>query len=189
VTTPATVELASRGIGPGYMTNEAVSGPTFDDLLARHQAEIYRYALQLTRNPADADDLYQETMMKAYRAFDRLDPASNYRAWLYKIASNSFLSGRRKANRESPLDGTFELSLTAAPVDHAAKLDAADLLREVERFVAALPDKQRLALIMRKYHELGYDEIAANLKCSEAAARANVHEALRKLRTCFGERL
>jgi RNA polymerase sigma-70 factor, ECF subfamily len=189
VTTPATVELASRGIGPGYTRNEVLSGPTFDDLLARHQAEIYRYALQLTRNPADADDLYQETMMKAYRAFDRLDAASNYRAWLYKIASNSFLSGRRKANRESPMDGAFELSLTAAPVDHAAKLDAADLLREVERFVAALPDKQRLALIMRKYHELGYDEIAANLKCSEAAARANVHEALRKLRTCFGERL
>lgn len=189
MTTPATVELASREVGPGCTQSGVPLGPTFDDLLARHQAEIYRYALQLTRNSADADDLYQETMMKAYRAFGRLDASSNYRAWLYKIASNSFLSGRRKANRESPLDGAFELALTAAPVDHAAKLDAADLLREVERFVAALPDKQRLALILRKYHELGYDEIAANLKCSEAAARANVHEALRKLRTCFGERL
>ena len=127
--------------------------------------------------------------MKAYRAFGRLDSSSNYRAWLYKIATNAFLSGRRKANRESPLDGEIELNLAAAPVDHAAKLDAANLLREVERFVAALPDKQRLAMIMRKYHELGYGEIAANLKCSEAAARANVHEALRKLRTCFGDRL
>ena len=187
--TPATVEFASRDIGPGPLQNDGRLCPTFDDLLARHQAEIYRYALQLTRNAPDADDLYQETMMKAYRAFGRLDASSNYRAWLYKIASNSFLSGRRKANRESPLDGELELGLAAAPVDHAAKLDAADLLREVERFVAVLPDKQRLALILRKYHELGYDEIAANLKCSEAAARANVHEALRKLRTCFGERL
>jgi DNA-directed RNA polymerase specialized sigma24 family protein len=46
-----------------------------------------------------------------------------------------------------------------------------------------------VALILRKYHEAGYDQIAANLKCSEAAARANVHEALRKLRDCFGDRM
>ncbi len=189
VITPATMERAGRETGLECPGNGGPMRPTFDDLLARHQAEIYRYALQLTRNPADADDLYQETMMKAYRAFGRLDASSNYRAWLYKIASNAFLSGRRKANRESPLDETVELSLAAAPIDHAAKLDAAAMLLEVERFVAALPDKQRLALILRKYHELGYDEISINLKCSEAAARANVHEALRKLRTCFGDRL
>jgi RNA polymerase sigma-70 factor (ECF subfamily) len=145
--------------------------------------------MQLTRNPADADDLYQETMLKAYRAYPRLADDANCRAWLYKIASNAFLSGRRKANRETLFDGEAELDVAAPSVDHAAKLDAAELLREVERFVAALPDKQRLALILRKYHELGYDEIAANLKSSEAAARANVHEALRKLRTCFGDRI
>jgi RNA polymerase sigma-70 factor (ECF subfamily) len=186
---PTTVELASSGFKHGQIAALDGLKPPFEELLARHQAEIYRYALQLTRNGADADDLYQETMLKAYRAYGRLDPEANCRAWLYKIASNAFLSGRRKANRESPLDGDVELGLAAAPVDHAAKLDARDLLQEVERFVEALPDKQRVALILRKYHELGYDEIAANLKSSEAAARANVHEALRKLRTCFGDRL
>ncbi|HKG26471.1 MAG TPA: sigma-70 family RNA polymerase sigma factor, partial [Thermomicrobiales bacterium] len=64
---------------------------TFDDLVERHQAEIFRFAMQLTRNRADADDLYQETLIKAYRAFDRLDGAANHRAWLYKIATNTFL--------------------------------------------------------------------------------------------------
>ncbi|HEY7031203.1 MAG TPA: RNA polymerase sigma factor [Thermomicrobiales bacterium] len=162
---------------------------TFDDLVDRHQAEIYRFAMQLTRNRADADDLYQETLIKAYRAFDRLDGAANHRAWLYKIASNTFLSNRRKAGREGPLDETVELSHPAEATDHAASLDARDLLHEVEAFVDNLPAKQRVALILRKYHEAGYDEIAANLKCSEAAARANVHEALRKLRECFGDRL
>jgi RNA polymerase sigma-70 factor (ECF subfamily) len=162
---------------------------TFDDLVDRHQAEIYRFAMQLTRNRADADDLYQETLIKAYRAFDRLDGAANYRAWLYKIASNTFLSNQRRAGREGPLDETVELSLPAEATDHAASLDARDLLFEVEAFVANLPAKQRVALILRKYHEVGYDEIAVNLKCSEAAARANVHEALRKLRECFGDRL
>jgi RNA polymerase sigma-70 factor (ECF subfamily) len=162
---------------------------TFDDLVDRHQAEIYRFAMQLTRNRADADDLYQETLIKAYRAFDRLDGAANHRAWLYKIATNTFLSSQRKAGREGPLDETAELNLPAEATDHAASLDARALLQEVEAFVANLPAKQRVALILRKYHEAGYDEIAANLKCSEAAARANVHEALRKLRECFGDRL
>src|SRR5215216_3712278 len=138
---------------------------TFDDLVNRYQTEIYSYAMQLTRNRADADDLYQETLIKAYRAFDRLDGAANHRAWLYKIATNTFLSSRRKAGREGPLDETVELSLPAETTDHAAGLDARDLLQEVEGFVANLPAKQRVALILRKYHEVGYDEIAANLKC------------------------
>jgi RNA polymerase sigma-70 factor, ECF subfamily len=162
---------------------------SFDDLVERHQAEIFRFAMQLTRNRADADDLYQETLIKAYRAFDRLDGGANHRAWLYKIATNTFLSNQRKAGREGPLDETVELSLPAETADHAASLDARALLQEVEVFVANLPVKQRVALILRKYHEAGYDEIAANLKCSEAAARANVHEALRKLRDCFGDRM
>jgi RNA polymerase sigma-70 factor (ECF subfamily) len=162
---------------------------TFDDLLERHQGEIYRFSLQLTRNRADADDLYQETLIKAYRAFDRLDGDANHRAWLFRIATNTFLSSKRRVKREDPLDDALESVLPADPVDHVAELEARDLLMEVQRFVEGLPDKQRVALVLRKYHEMGYGEIAANLKCSEAAARANVHEALRKLRDCFGDRI
>lgn len=158
----------------------------FEDLLERHQHEIYRFALQLTRNRPDADDLYQETMIKAYRAFGRLDGDANHRAWLYRIMTNTFLSGRRKASREGSLDAETEAVWPADPSDHVAETEARDLLREVELFVQTLPAKQRVALILRKYHELGYADIAENLKCSEAAARANVHEALRKLRDRFG---
>lgn len=86
------------------------------------------------------------------------------------------------------MDGAEDF-LPAATVDSVSQLDARDLLAEVESFVLNLPQKQRIALILRKYHELGYDEIAANLSSTEAAARANVHEALRKLRDCFGDRL
>ena len=87
--------------------------------------------------------------------------------------------------------GTCQVSKPqpADSVDHVAEFEAQDLLAEVQRFVATLPDKQRIALVLRKYHEMDYSEIAINLKCSEAAARANVHEALRKLRTCFGDRI
>jgi RNA polymerase sigma-70 factor (ECF subfamily) len=162
---------------------------TFDDLLTRYQAELYRFALQLTRNRADADDLYQETLLKAFRAFDRLDGAANHRAWLYRIATNTFLSSRRRAGREELLDEEAAIEIPAEQTDHAASLDARDLLCEVATFVDGLPPKQRVALVLRKYQGLGYDEIAANLETSETAARANVHEALRKLRERFDDRL
>ena len=74
-------------------------------------------------------------------------------------------------------------------MDHAARLDARDLLGEVAALVDGLPPKQRVALVMRKYQGLGYDEIAATLETSETAARTNVHEALRKLRERFDDRL
>jgi RNA polymerase sigma-70 factor (ECF subfamily) len=162
---------------------------TFDDLVNRYQTEMYRYAMQLTRNRADADDLYQETLIKAYRAFDRLDAGANYRAWLYRIATNTFLTSLRRVRREAPLDEAAETAVPDESGDRAARLDARDLLREVSAFVNLLPAKQRIALILRKYHGLGYREIAANLETSEGAARANVHEAMRKLRDQFHHRL
>ena len=76
----------------------------FDETLARHGAEIYRYALHLTRNRPDADDLYQETALKAFRAWDRLPCDANHRAWLYRIATNTFLSDKRKTSRLRSLD-------------------------------------------------------------------------------------
>lgn len=183
---------APRG-HPAYPTNGAdgasIATPTFEQVVTRYEAEIYRYAVQLTRNRTDADDLYQETLLKAYRAFGRLDDEANHRAWLYRIATNTFLSDRRKHARVDVLDDAIAQAIPAAAADHAAGLDARDLLQEVAIFVEGLPPKQRVALTLRKYHELGYGEIAAALRCSEAAARASVHEALRKLRECFGDRL
>jgi RNA polymerase sigma-70 factor, ECF subfamily len=182
---PAAVRPSESRAGPVVDFRPAC----FDELLERYQNEIYRYAVHLTRNTTDADDLYQETMLKAYRAFDRLNSDSNYRAWLYRIATNTFLSQRRKAARERPLDPVLDDHIAVTNPDQPATIDARDLLMEVEEFVQDLPDKQRVALILRKYHELDYSYIAETLNSSEDAARANVYEALRKLRTSFGDRL
>jgi RNA polymerase sigma factor (sigma-70 family) len=167
----------------------AVQG-TFDATLARYGAEIYRFALHLTRNRSDADDLYQETALKAYRAWDRLPCDANHRAWLYRIASNTFLSDKRKTSRLRSLDAEEAVeSIPAASRDDDGRLDAGNLLHEVEGFIEALPPKQRIALVQRKYLDIGYPEIAATLGCSEEAARRSVHEALRKLRQRFGDRI
>ncbi len=163
--------------------------PTFGTVVDAIGNEIYRFAWQLTCNRADADDLYQETLLKAFRAFPKLPADANHRAWFYRIASNTFISDRRKRNRERPLSEPHEQSLRAETPDTARAIDARDLLREVEVFVGNLPPKQRVALVLRKHHGLGYDHIAETLNSSEEAARANVHEALRKLRGQFADRL
>lgn len=163
--------------------------PSFATLVARHGDEIYRYAWQLTRNQADADDLYQDTLLKAFRAVGRLDADANYRAWLYRICSNTFISDRRKRAREHPLTDAIEQSTPDMPRDQDGQLDARDLLGEVQEYVDTLPPKQRMALILRKYHDMSYTEIAQTLHSSEPAARANVHQALRKLRDTFAHRL
>jgi len=163
--------------------------PSFSTLVADHGDAIYRYCWHLTRNQADADDLYQETLLKAYKAHGKLDGDANHRAWLYKIASNTFISDRRKLGRESVLTETMEATVAAPMVDHADGLDARDLLRDVECSVLALPTKQRLALIMRKYHDFSYTDIAVSLDTTEVAARANVHAALKKLRGQYADRL
>jgi RNA polymerase sigma-70 factor (ECF subfamily) len=186
--------MAAAPVAAASPARAAVSEPagqaTFDETLARFGAEIYRFALHLTRNRTDADDLYQETALKAYRAWDRLPCDANHRAWLYRIASNTFLSDKRKTSRLRSLDAeeTVE-SIPAASRDDDGRLDAGNLLREVEVFIGNLPPKQRIALVQRKYLDIGYPEIAATLGCSEEAARRSVHEALRKLRDRFGDRI
>ena len=128
---PMTVERPARAA----MSEPAVEA-TFDETLARHGAEIYRFALHLTRNRTDADDLYQETALKAYRAWDRLPCDANHRAWLYRIASNTFLSDKRKTSRLRSLDAEEAVeSIPAASRDDDGRLDAGKLLGEVERFI------------------------------------------------------
>ena len=163
--------------------------PLFTSVVERYGDEIYRFCCQLTGNTADADDLYQETLLKAFRAFDRLPHNANHRAWLYRIASNTFISDRRKHSRVQPISDGLAGTLSSAQPDHARALDARDLLHDVEQFVQALPPKQRVALVLRKHHEYDYAQIADVLNSSEAAARANVHEALMKLRGAFAHRM
>jgi len=184
---------SSPARGPACDTStrdpEGEPTPLFSDLIDRWGDEIYRFSWRLTGNPTDADDLYQETLLKAFRAYRKLPEDANHRAWLYRIASNTFISDRRKHGRDNPMSEAMEQTLPAPGVDQARRLDARDLLQEVEAFVGALPPKQRVALVLRKYHGLDYAHIALTLQCSEEAARANVHEALRKVRARFAHRM
>lgn len=158
---------------------------TFAEIIDRHQAEIWRYLIGLTGNRADAEDLFQDVFMRAFVAFARLRPGSNHRAWLYKIATNVSSNHGRKVRRrrEEPLDEAWAFG--ERPDD---SVDRVERTRRVRGAVMELPPKQRAAIIQRKLLGFDYSDIAGNLGCSETAARANVYQALRRLRQTLGRR-
>lgn len=152
--------------------------PTFTWLLATYQRPVYRFLLRLCAGRrADAEDLCQETFLRAYRAFDRLAPDAHHRGWVYRIAYNAFLNDRRPANRTVAL---------VEDVPAPAREDERDeIVAAIGAFVQTLPQKQRTALLLRHVEGREYAEIAAVLACSEDSARANVFQALKKVRARF----
>jgi RNA polymerase sigma-70 factor (ECF subfamily) len=160
--------------------------PDFDELVERHSAEIFAYVWRMLHETHDAEDCLQETFLRAYRAYGRLRAGTNYRAWLYKIATNTARSHWRRKKRSEVSTVDLDPDLQAGEMSVADRVERKALLAAVARTVGKLPDQQRAALIMRKYQELSYAEIAAALACTEAAARANVYQAVRKLQAKFG---
>ena len=144
---------------------------TFEELLSTHANEILAYALRLTGDRDDADDVFQETFLAAFGAWHRARQ-DNLRAWLYRIATNKALDRRRRARRLVRLDG---LALEAAAHDGWSSLDLA-------RSIRALPESERAAFVLRRLQDLPYADVARALGCSEAAARQRVSQATRKVR-------
>ena len=154
----------------------------FEDLLDRHEKEIYRFAWRMTGNRDDAADVLQETFLLAFRAFCKLPPDANYRAWLYKRASRLALNHARsvKVRRSVPIDEAFHL--TGPDGDLESLVETKRLAKVLEGVLNRLPSRQRVALLQRKYEGLSYQEIATTLDCTEETARAHVYQAMEKVR-------
>ncbi|KAA9007947.1 RNA polymerase sigma factor [Histidinibacterium aquaticum] len=127
------------------------------DELVDHLPALRAFALSLTRNGAAADDLVQDTVVKAWSNFDKFEPGTNLRAWLFTILRNTFYSGRRKAKREvADVDGAFTNGLAEKP-EHDGKLQMTDFFRAF----AKLPEEQREALTLVGAQGFSYEEAAS----------------------------
>ena len=164
------------------MLRVMAEGDAFEAVVAAHHAEIHRYLVRITARASDADDLSQETFLRAFRAHRGLAPDANVRAWLFAIATNLCRNHFRGEKRR-------RLAMAAAgaePAPVGGRPDGHVLLQEtgarVDAILTALPMRQRLAFTMRKLHDLEYDAIGASLDCSAETARAHVFQALRKIR-------
>lgn len=164
-----------------YYTSMGADG--FEAIVAAHHGELYRYLRRATGRASEADDLSQETFLRAFRAYRSLPPDANVRAWLFAIATNLCRNRHRAGKRQRR---ALE-AVRAEPSDVDRQGPEAETLfnetrTRIEAIVADLPLKQRLAFTLRKIHGLDYEAIARSLGSSPESARANVFQALRKIR-------
>ena len=148
--------------------------PPFQVLVDTHSEAIHRF-LVASAGPGAADDCFQETFIAALRAYPRLRPGSNLRAWLFTIARSKAIDHHR-AVRRGPLP-VADLPERAAPATDPLSPDG-----DLWAAVRALPEKQRAAVTLRFVADLSHREIGRVLDCSDAAARRSVHEGLKRLR-------
>src|SRR3990172_516158 len=132
----------------------------FERLVEAHSREIFAYLWRLTRDPQDAEDCLQEAFLRAYKAYGRLNGAANQRAWLYRVATNTTFTFLARRRRDQARSEELDTERTSGALGLAETTAWQETLAEVARAVERLPARQRASLVMRKYQELEYPEIA-----------------------------
>jgi RNA polymerase sigma-70 factor, ECF subfamily len=153
----------------------------FDQIVIRHQRQVYLLCYRFAGNHEDASELAQDVFVRAYRALATFKGHAAFTTWLYRIGVNQCLN--RVGKRTMRLE---RLDEAQADISRGESADGT-LLREeraarVRRAIAQLPEKQRATLILRAYHDLPHEEIARVLGGSVSAAKTNLHHALKRLR-------
>ena len=154
---------------------------------------LYTGALRLTRNPADAEDLVQETYLKAYRAYGSFQEGTNLRAWLYRILTNTFINSYRSKKRrpdEIDLDEVEDLylyrrlgGLEAATMSRSAEDELLDWFTdgEVKDALDSLPENFRVPVILADVEGFSYKEIAEMLKIPIGTVMSRLHRGRKAL--------
>jgi RNA polymerase sigma-70 factor (ECF subfamily) len=173
----------------------------FADLAMEHMGSLYTAALRMTRNPADAEDLVQETYLKAYRAFNTFQEGTNLKAWLYKILTNTFINAYRSKKRrpeQTELDEVEDLylyrrlgGLEAAAAGRSAEEEVLEHFTEgdIKAALEALPEQFRLAVLLADVEGFSYKEIAEILDVPIGTVMSRLHrgrKALQKALFDFG---
>ena len=171
----------------------------FQDMMSETRRRAYTLALQLTRNPSDAEDLMQETYVKAWRGFDSYIPGRPFLNWLLRIMQRAYLDSRRRDNpirkaeslnsMISPSDGEVqELPIS----DNGPSPDAEILHQEFREGLHAaldeLPEVYRSAIVMCDIEEMSYSEIAEVQKTTIGTVRSRIHRGRRLLRDIIQKR-
>ncbi len=150
----------------------------FGELVRRHQDFVYGAALRVVKNRAIAEDLAQETFLRAFRGLEGFRGDAKVRSWLYRIATNLALNAVTR-RREFP---TEELPDAPVPWGPAAAAEAANLREHLRTAIENLPESLRGPLVLREYHEMSYEEIAQATGLPLNTVRTRILRARRALR-------
>ena len=156
----------------------------FQRLALAHLDALYNFAIYLTRSPAEAEDLVQETYLRAFRFSHRFQPGTHLRAWLFQILRNTFLTFYRLRERELPLaeDGVPDWD---APMFHEAPAEDPSVLEahtDLERAMRRLPDEFRTVLLLAEVEGLPLEEVAQIMACPVGTVKSRIFRAKERLR-------
>jgi RNA polymerase sigma-70 factor (ECF subfamily) len=166
---------------------------TFADQAMEHMSSLYNAALRMTRNPSDAEDLVQETYLKAYRGFGGFQEGTNLKAWLYRILTNTFINTYRSKKRrpeETELDDLENLYLyrrlaggQGATAGRSAEDEVLDHITEseVKDAIEALPEQFRMAVLLSDVEGFSYKEIAEITDVPIGTVMSRLHRGRRAL--------
>jgi RNA polymerase sigma-70 factor (ECF subfamily) len=172
---------------------------TFTEQAMDLMPSLYSAALRMTRNPADAEDLVQETYLKAYRGFGSFEQGTNLKAWLYRILTNTFINRYRAAKRrpeQSDLDDVEDFylyrrlgGLEEARAGRSAEDELMDLFSEAEvkAAVDALPEQFRMAVLLADVEGFSYKEIASILDIPIGTVMSRLHRGRKNLQKALFE--
>ncbi len=164
---------------------------SFDFLLQKYRRPLVNFLYRMVREQATAEDLAQEVFLRVYRARKQYTPSAKFTTWLFRIATNLALNSVRD-NRYRKLETSLDAPVEdgAAPVmelrspdmridEHLMERARAEIIR---RAIWSLPEKQRAAVLLHKYEEMDYGEIAKIMECSESALKSLLFRAYETLR-------
>jgi RNA polymerase sigma-70 factor (ECF subfamily) len=178
--------------------SSSASAPADQDLLERFDRDVlpllpslYGAALRMTRNPSDAEDLVQETTLRAYRGFASFEEGTNLKAWLYRILTNSFINTYRKKQREpKTVDGPDDLDewflfdrLGAQNVERSAEDDVLDRIpdADVKAALEGIPENFRMAVLLADVEGFSYKEIAEITEVPIGTVMSRLHRGRKAL--------
>jgi RNA polymerase sigma-70 factor (ECF subfamily) len=159
----------------------------FGELVSRYESKVYSLALRMVRNPEDAEDVLQDTFLRAYRGIKSFQGASTFSTWVYRITANSALMRLRKKQlptvsiedqdeRETPINIA---DWTPGPVE---QLMTQELQQEMDAAIGSLPPEFQQVFILRDVEEKSNAEVAEILDLSVAAVKSRLHRARLKVR-------